>query len=80
MKIIYTTEQDFLEQEIAEHGFDYVDAQFALGYVPALINGEFWKWVGKDVHRVFQGDSRTSDIGGNTLPVNRTSVFAGLTQ
>lgn len=44
-KIIYTTVEDFIKQEIEEHGHDYVEAQFALGCEPILIDGLFYSWV-----------------------------------
>jgi hypothetical protein len=78
MRIIYTSEEDFLVNEINEHGHDYVEAQFALGYVPAFSG--FWHWIESrrtsNVLRTVQGDSSTSDIRGHDLPSNRTSVFA----
>jgi hypothetical protein len=47
MKIITTTYDDFIKNEIAEHGHDYVEAQFLLGYEPLRQNG-IWVW-GKNV-------------------------------
>lgn len=44
-KIIYTNANDFIRQEAEEHGYDYVDAQFALGYEVGLIDGSFFAWV-----------------------------------
>ena len=34
VRIITTTYEDFIKCEIAEHGHDYVEAQFMLGYEP----------------------------------------------
>ena len=39
MKIITTTIEDFVTAEIEEWGFEYVEAKFAEGYEPALVNG-----------------------------------------
>jgi hypothetical protein len=80
MRIIYTSEEDFLVNEINEHGHDYVEAQFALGYVPAFSG--FWHWIESNrrgmeltnVLRSIQGDSSTSDIRGHDLPSNRIRV------
>lgn len=80
MKIIYTTEEDFIKQEIAEHGFDYVDRQFELGYIPALIQPEgFWCWAknrGNDVLRSMATSSDTSDIRSSALPDNRIHLLS----
>lgn len=43
MKIITTSADDFIRAEVAEWGWDYVDAKFAEGYEPTLING-VWCW------------------------------------
>ncbi len=43
MRIITTTYEDFVTSEIAEHGHDFVEAQFLMGYEPTLING-VWLW------------------------------------
>jgi hypothetical protein len=47
MKIITTTYEDFINSEIADHGHDYVEAQFLLGYEP-LRQNSVWIW-GKNV-------------------------------
>jgi hypothetical protein len=47
MMIITTTYEDFVKSEITEHGYDYVEAQFLLGYEPLRQNG-VWIW-GKNV-------------------------------
>lgn len=43
MRIITTTAEDFVKSEIDEWGFDYVEAKFADGYEPTLVNG-VWLW------------------------------------
>lgn len=43
MKIITTTIEDFIKAEIAEHGHDYVEAQFLMGFEPTIVNG-IWVW------------------------------------
>lgn len=67
MKIIYTTADDFIKQEIAEYGHDYVDRQFDLGYEPGLVTalGEsFWAWV--KVDNVLQFPQTNHD-GGHSV-------------
>lgn len=43
MKIITTNADDFVRAEVDEWGFDYVEAKFATGYEPTLVNG-VWCW------------------------------------
>lgn len=43
MKIITTTIEDFIQQQIAEYGHDYIETQFASGYEPMQVNG-IWCW------------------------------------
>lgn len=43
MKIITTTLEDFVNEEISEWGFDYVEQKFAEGYEPTFTNG-VWLW------------------------------------
>lgn len=38
------TIDDFVKAEVEEHGWEYVDALFDLGYEPMAPNG-FWIWV-----------------------------------
>lgn len=41
------TEDEFLLSEIKEWGFDYIDAQFALGFTPTEVHG-VWVWRPKE--------------------------------
>lgn len=82
MKIIYTTAEDFIKQEIAEYGHDYVDRQFDLGYEPGLVSalGEsFWTWMKVDNALQFSqtnhGDSHS--VSG-TVHFNRISMASPL--
>lgn len=47
MKIITTSYEDFVNNEIAEHGHDYVEGMFLSGNEPLRSNG-IWIW-GKNV-------------------------------
>jgi hypothetical protein len=50
MRIIVISLQDFVNSEVAEHGFDWVEAQFILGYEPILVNGVWlWKDISVDI-------------------------------
>jgi len=78
MKIIYTTAEDFIKQEIAEYGHDYVERQFGLGYEPGLVSalGEsFWTWVKVDnalrFSQINHGDSNSvsGTVSFNRIPV-----------
>jgi hypothetical protein len=51
MKIITTSYEDFIKSEIKEHGFDYVEAQFLMGYEPAFTNG-VWLWAGDKANAI----------------------------
>jgi hypothetical protein len=62
MRIIVESIQDFVNSEIAEHGFGWVEAQFILGYEPVLVNG-VWLW--KDINvDIAIGNSITSTSTG----------------
>jgi len=73
MMIVTTTYEDFVKNEIAEHGYDYVEAQFLLGYEPLRQNG-VWVW-GKNVTTQLL---RSIDVGSNnrsdTISRNNTGL------
>lgn len=76
MKIITTTYEDFLNSEIAEHGFDFVEAQFLLGYEPMRQNG-IWIWGKNVTTRSFNANSNSTSSFVSTKRnnlVNATGV------
>ena len=77
MKIITTTAEDFFRAEVDEHGWDYVDAQFARGYEPTLVNG-IWVWRRNNTGSQHIFGSGTSTHSGNTASTTnrRNSVLA----
>lgn len=72
MKIIYTTVEDFIKQEIEEHGWDYVEAQFALGYEPCLIDGNFFAWVNTEHEGISGFVSRNPLVSNDTSNYSKT--------
>jgi len=82
MKIIYTTADDFIKQEIAEYGHDYVERQFDLGYEPGLVTalGEsFWTWVKVDnALRISQTNHGSSHSVSGTVSFNRVPMASAI--
>lgn len=81
MKIIYghmaTTPDDFIKQEIAEWGFDYVDEMFDKGYEPTLVNG-VWIWNVQLLRIIHASDNDSCDaISSNScnLVLSHNSVL-----
>lgn len=73
MKIITTTANDFIKQEVDEYGWDYVDDMFAQGYEPTLING-VWLWGEQDVLRIHSHINVSSNTCGTRLLRDRNSI------
>lgn len=74
MKIITTTLEDFVNNEIAEHGHDYVEAQFLLGYEPLRQNG-VWIWGKNVTSQLLRSIDVNSNVVSSSVSVrNRAGV------
>lgn len=75
MKIITTTMDDFVKNEIEEHGHDYVEAQFIIGYEPVSING-VWCWGSKtDVLSRLSSTAISSNTVSSRVDHSRNRVW-----
>lgn len=73
-----STADDFIKSEVAEHGWDYVEAQFELGYEPAAHNG-VWIWKVRAnvcLRLVLPASNVSSSTGRNSLPNRSDRVLA----
>jgi hypothetical protein len=71
MRIITTTYEDFVHNEITEHGHDYVEGMFLSGYEPTIVNG-IWVWHrsnnrsnGVPIHN--QSDTASCNLSSSTM-------------
>lgn len=58
-----STADDFIRAEVEEHGWDYVEGKFALGYEPMAPNG-FWVWM--QPYRSNGSNTLGAQIGNNS--------------